>query len=78
MNLMPFVCKTEEEGKCIYECDYKYYGRIPKCFKLSIKLNKYYNDATGRSNEEMLEDALKNLSTEEQKILCKRVKINEF
>ena len=23
MNLMPFKCKTDEDKKCKYECDYK-------------------------------------------------------
>ena len=26
MNLIPFKCKTDEDKKCKYECDYKNYG----------------------------------------------------
>lgn len=52
MNLMPYKCKTKEERKCEYECDYAYYGNKPDCFVPVLKAiivwerNPRYNDGT--------------------------------
>ena len=43
MNLMPFKCKTDEDKKCKYECDYKNYGHMPYCYIPLLERNNRYN-----------------------------------